>query len=196
MRLACAVLVAMVVATTTTGGRDGLGGNMEPRSQGVGGALPVLRVVDRLAIPQRSGDGGVDAHGRSPRVRIQGLASDGIATPGPVVNAPAELATPTPETATQVPVETRPHWNPDVERWRWLVATVFAGSSSNQVDYILDIMQCESKGRPGATGAAGERGLMQIHPVHYDSTYDPEGNLRAAYRISNGGRDWSAWTCA
>lgn len=55
---------------------------------------------------------------------------------------------------------------------------------------------CESKWSPGATGAQGERGLWQIHPRwHPDSTYDPLGNARAAYRISGGGYDWSAWSC-
>jgi soluble lytic murein transglycosylase-like protein len=56
-------------------------------------------------------------------------------------------------------------------------------------------MACESGGNPNATGSAGERGLMQIHPLHADSTYDPEGNIRAAYRISGGGVDFSAWSC-
>lgn len=56
----------------------------------------------------------------------------------------------------------------------------------------------ESTWRPGATGSRGERGYFQIHPLHHDSTYDPYGNARAAYRLSNGGRDWCShwrWTC-
>lgn len=36
---------------------------------------------------------------------------------------------------------------------------------------------------------------LNPHPIHHDSTYDPLGNLLAAYRISNGGTDWSAWSC-
>jgi hypothetical protein len=35
---------------------------------------------------------------------------------------------------------------------------------------------------------------MQIHPIHADSTYDPEGNIRAALRIS-GGYNFAAWSC-
>ena len=58
------------------------------------------------------------------------------------------------------------------------------------------IGSCESGGNSNATGSAGERGYFQIHPIHFDSTYDPEGNVRAAYRISRGGSDWSAWSCA
>lgn len=80
-----------------------------------------------------------------------------------------------------------------VEQWRDLVASVFPAWA---VDDVLRVMACESNGDPWATGAAGERGLLQIHPrYHADATYDPEGNLRAAYRISNGGQSWAAWTC-
>ena len=119
------------------------------------------------------------------QVRV-GVVSDGVM----VVDTPVPTATPYVH-------ETRPHWNPNVERWRWLVITVFTGASSAEVDYILGIIQCESSGDPWATGSQGEQGLLQIHPRwHPDATYDPEGNLRAAYRISNGGRDFSAWSCA
>jgi hypothetical protein len=80
-----------------------------------------------------------------------------------------------------------------VERWRSLVSSVFPAYAVNTA---LRIMSCESGGNPNATGGAGERGLFQIHPVHHDSTYDPYGNVLAAYRISAGGSNWSAWTCA
>lgn len=54
---------------------------------------------------------------------------------------------------------------------------------------------CESTFSPGATGAEGEMGIWQIHPRwHPDATYDPLGNALAAYRISAGGVNWSAWT--
>lgn len=131
-------------------------------------------------------------------IRIGGVASDGVMVPPTPTPTPSPTPSPVP-TATRTPyiAETRPHWNPDVERWRWLVMDVFYGASSAEIDYILAIMQCESGGNPNATGAQGERGLLQVHPRwHPDATYDPEGNLRAAYRISNGGRDWSAWSCA
>lgn len=77
-----------------------------------------------------------------------------------------------------------------VERWRGLVAAIFPAEN---VDRVLRVMTCESHGDPNATGGVGERGLMQIHPIHSDSTYDPEGNLRAAYRISAGGTTFAAW---
>lgn len=55
---------------------------------------------------------------------------------------------------------------------------------------------CESRWNPNATGAQGEMGWFQIHPRwHADATYDPAGNIAAALRISNGGTNWSAWTC-
>jgi soluble lytic murein transglycosylase-like protein len=81
-----------------------------------------------------------------------------------------------------------------VEQWRGLVSEIFP---SYIVDYVLAIMQCESGGDPNETGSQGEMGLLQIHPqFHPDATYDPYGNIVAAYRISNGGTDFSAWTCA
>lgn len=86
-----------------------------------------------------------------------------------------------------------PVYQPNVERWRGLVASVFPEWA---VDTVLRIMDCESEGLPEATGRLGERGLMQIHPIHHDSTYDPLANLWAAYRISRGGTDWSAWSCS
>jgi hypothetical protein len=53
---------------------------------------------------------------------------------------------------------------------------------------------CESRWNPDATGAEGEQGLFQVHPRwHPDATYDPLGNALAAFRISSGGIDWSAW---
>jgi hypothetical protein len=56
----------------------------------------------------------------------------------------------------------------------------------------------ESSWRQYATGALGEKGYFQIHPVHPDSTYDPYGNAQAAYRLSQGGTNWCRhwrWTC-
>jgi hypothetical protein len=53
---------------------------------------------------------------------------------------------------------------------------------------------------PRAVGRAGERGLFQIHPVHFSwaqpwRLFDPVWNARVAYRLSRGGTSWRAWTC-
>jgi hypothetical protein len=80
-----------------------------------------------------------------------------------------------------------------VDQWRPLVESIFPAFA---VETAMRIMQCESSGNPNAVGAAGELGLFQIMPRwHYDATTDPTGNVLAAYRISSGGSDWSAWTC-
>ena len=80
----------------------------------------------------------------------------------------------------------------NVEQWRPLVESIFPAFA---VETALRIMACESGGRADATGSAGERGLFQIHGIHYDSTYDPTGNVLAAFRISAGGTNWNPWTC-
>jgi hypothetical protein len=66
----------------------------------------------------------------------------------------------------------------------------------------MRVVGCETGGTYYARslGRAGERGLFQIHPVHF-RTFDPRRlferlyNARAAFRLSRGGRDWSAWSC-
>ena len=64
----------------------------------------------------------------------------------------------------------------------------------------LAVAWCESRFDPSITGAAGERGLFQIHPVHWgwldeDRLFDPLYNAQMAYELSQGGTDWSSWTC-
>lgn len=64
----------------------------------------------------------------------------------------------------------------------------------------LRVAYCESRLDPLARGRAGERGLFQIHPVHFGwldeaRLYEPLYNARIAYRLSRGGRDWHAWSC-
>jgi soluble lytic murein transglycosylase-like protein len=93
--------------------------------------------------------------------------------------------------AASVPVYTPIPYSGGVEQWRPLVASIFPAES---VDAALRVIACESGGNANATGAAGERGLFQVHPIHWDSSYDPEANVRAALRIS-GGYSWNAWTC-
>jgi len=163
---------------------------------------------DDLGATDNRGDGSAGDVG--PRDRASGAGSsrrldDSTSVPTPTPTAEPvtplptlELLEPTLELSpkTPVPVPTQapaaPVFAGSSEQWRQLVASIFP---SWAVDTALRIIQCESKGNPGATGGHGERGLFQIHPVHPDSTYDPAGNVQAAYRISAGGQDWSAWTC-
>ena len=58
---------------------------------------------------------------------------------------------------------------------------------------VACIVQRESRGDPYAVGSAGERGLMQVHPVTWpylaqygitpDSLFDPTTNIRAGYLL-------------
>lgn len=64
----------------------------------------------------------------------------------------------------------------------------------------LAVARCESRFDPRAVGDAGERGIFQIHPVHFGwvnerRLWQPLYNARVAYRLSKGGRDWHHWTC-
>jgi hypothetical protein len=67
-------------------------------------------------------------------------------------------------------------------------------------DEALAVARCESNLHTWATGAAGERGLFQIHPTwaskfDWHHAYLPRVNARFAYYLSRGGTDWSHWTC-
>lgn len=64
----------------------------------------------------------------------------------------------------------------------------------------IRVARCESRLDPRAVGGAGERGLFQIHPVHFSwadprRLFEPIYNARVAYRLSRGGTSWRAWTC-
>lgn len=73
-----------------------------------------------------------------------------------------------------------------------------------QVGTALAVMACESRGLAGATGGAGEKGLMQIHPIWQPladrmfwpgvSLYDADVNVAVAAVIWRA-MGWSAWSC-
>lgn len=68
------------------------------------------------------------------------------------------------------------------------------GAPSAQVT-AASIAMAESSGNQYATGPYGERGYWQINPDHGAlSTYDPDGNAKAAVIISDDGTNWSPWT--
>lgn len=75
----------------------------------------------------------------------------------------------------------------------------------DQCSKALSVVYCESRFNTGTVGAAGERGLFQIHPVHipyladrglsWDAMFDPASNIAYAYDLySRSG--WGPWTCA
>ena len=66
----------------------------------------------------------------------------------------------------------------------------------------IRVASCETGGTfdPRALGRAGERGIFQIHPVHFSwasprRLFEPLYNARVAFRLSRGGTSWRAWTC-
>lgn len=75
----------------------------------------------------------------------------------------------------------------------------------DQCQKALSVAWCESRYNPGTVGAAGERGIMQIHPVHiqylgnygltWDDMFDPAANLTYAYALYSS-QGWGPWTCA
>ena len=188
MKLACAVLVLAVAANI--GGEGWQNGRSDETAvqTDLSGRVLGTRVHQFWAYQEEEPQVQAAAQRTTAHsLRIHGLAADGIST----ITQP--VATATAEPATPEPTRDAPVYGAGIEQWRSLVASVFP---SWAVSTAMRIIECESKGDPNATGLAGERGLMQIHPIHHDSTYDPAGNIWAAYRISNGGTDWSAWSCA
>lgn len=82
---------------------------------------------------------------------------------------------------------------------RSTICSVFTGVRCGPA---IRVATCETGGTldPNSRGAAGERGLFQIHPVHFGwlderRLYEPLFNARIAYRLSRGGTNWRPWTC-
>ena len=62
----------------------------------------------------------------------------------------------------------------------------------------LRVARCESNLEPWAVGRAGERGIYQIHPIHFGwldeaRLWNPRYNAQAAFKLSKRGRDWTPW---
>jgi hypothetical protein len=88
-----------------------------------------------------------------------------------------------------------------VEQWRALVSKY-----SWDVDTVLRIMACESGGNPNALNSTPPDysvGLMQINLYGANALTRPseawlrvpENNISYAFQLSNGGTDFSAWSC-
>lgn len=85
------------------------------------------------------------------------------------------------------------------------IEEMICNTFGDQCQKALSVVRCESSFNAGTVGAAGERGLFQIHPVHipylqdrgmtWDSMFDPASNIAYAYDLySRSG--WGPWTCA
>lgn len=73
-----------------------------------------------------------------------------------------------------------------------------AGGNPAQAQMAASIAMAESSGHPDATdnntNGTTDRGYWQINSIHgAQSTYDPQGNARAAVQISGNGTNWSPW---
>ena len=73
-----------------------------------------------------------------------------------------------------------------------------AGGSSGAAFTAAEIAKAESIGRQYATdnnsNGTTDRGYWQINSIHGGlSTYDAEGNARAAVQLSGNGTNWSPW---
>lgn len=85
------------------------------------------------------------------------------------------------------------------------IEEMICNTFGDQCQKALSVAWCESRYNPGTVGAAGERGIMQIHPVHiqylgnygltWDDMFDPAANLTYAYALYSS-QGWGPWTCA
>jgi hypothetical protein len=121
----------------------------------------------------------------------------------PVYEEPAYV-----EPAYQEPVYEEPVYYeppPAVEVPAGSIEEIICSVFGDQCQKALSVAWCESNYNPNVVGAAGERGLMQIHPVHinnlpaygltWDSMFDPYSNLQYAYALYSS-QGWGPWTCA
>ena len=90
----------------------------------------------------------------------------------------------------------------DAEGGRTQVKAVICEVFGPSCVSALRVAHCETGGtfNPWARGRAGERGLFQIHPIHFSwldesRLWLPGYNSLIAFRLSRGGRDWGAWSC-
>lgn len=122
----------------------------------------------------------------------------GLERPAEMEEIPADII----EQLNAVEVPT----GPGAEGWRPLVEKYFP---ADEVDRAIRIMQCESKGDPGARNpSSGASGLFQHMPRYWPeraagagfsgaSVFDPEANIAAAAYLvyDHPGGGWKHWVC-
>jgi hypothetical protein len=88
------------------------------------------------------------------------------------------------------PLQTRSWSAAGIDR---LIISVFGDNGE-----ALRVADCESGDNPFAQNASGASGMFQLMPEWWAgrfNPFDPMANVHEAYRISNGGTDWSGWQC-
>jgi hypothetical protein len=113
------------------------------------------------------------------------------------------LGTPCPEKTSRRSEHLIPYngMGSGVEQWRSLVEVYFGGNT----DRALRVMACESGGNSNAANpSSSASGLFQFLASTWErvtgenypgSVFNGESNIRAAAKLSNGGSDWSQWSC-
>lgn len=130
-------------------------------------------------------------------------------TTAPVTTLAPTTLPPTTLPPTTLPPVTAPPTTapspPPVEYAVGSLEEMICATFGDQCAKALSVVHCESRFNPGTVGAAGERGLFQIHPVHipyladrglsWDAMFDPASNIAYAHDLySRSG--WGPWTCA
>lgn len=87
------------------------------------------------------------------------------------------------------------------------VITIVWGQAGAPVSEAMRVVHCETGGtyNTRAVGAAGERGLLQVHPIHrptiavlgmtWDDMFDPWANARFGLWLYQR-QGWQPWSCA
>ena len=133
-------------------------------------------------------------------------------TPGPVAAARSTDVPESPAGAAEAVAEPEAEWAPapvapaappePAAALEGDVVEIIHQVFGQNAGAALAVAWCETGGTldPNCVGAAGERGLFQIHPVHWfwldeDRLFEPLYNAQMAFELSRGGTNWSSWSC-
>lgn len=133
----------------------------------------------------------------------QDALSDGRLPPPAPTAAPTPAPTPEPTPAptpppTPVPTPPPPPPPPPVVMPKNVIEELVCSYSWNCYE-ALNVMWCESGGRPDAVNAAGYYGLFQLSSTHggaefWDNWMKPEYNIAIAHGLWSA-RGWRPWGC-